>query len=108
MQDEVRQEFPDKQLNVEWMILNLASFESTKQFVIAFKARNLQLHILINNAAIALLQERSECVSAHLTVAETSLPFLALTADGYEQQFQASVPASIAGIAIYQHVLYIG
>ncbi|KAL5478200.1 hypothetical protein EMCRGX_G025096 [Ephydatia muelleri] len=89
MQDEVRQEFPDKQLNVEWMILNLASFESTKQFVIAFKARNLQLHILINNAAIALLQERT------------------LTADGYEQQFQASVPASIAGIAIYQHVLYI-
>lgn len=60
MQEEVRQEFPEKQLKVESMLLDLASFESTKQFVATFRAKNLPLHILINNAAVALIQERSK------------------------------------------------
>ena len=60
MREEVRKEFPEKELKLEALTLDLASFESTKQFVIAFKAMNLPLHILVNNAAVALIQERSK------------------------------------------------
>ena len=44
---------PEKELNVEFLPLNLASFQSTKEFVRLFKEKNLPLHILINNAAVA-------------------------------------------------------
>ena len=42
-----------KELNVEFLPLDLASFQSTKEFVRLFKEKNLPLHILINNAAVA-------------------------------------------------------
>lgn len=38
--------------NVEAMTLDLSSFDSIRQFVIDFKARELPLHVLINNAGI--------------------------------------------------------
>ena len=53
MKEEVHQEHPEKQLTVEYMQLDLASFQSTKDFTIAFKERNLPLHLLINNAGVA-------------------------------------------------------
>ncbi len=37
---------------VEYLPLDLSSFQSTTDFVRAFKEKNLPLHILINNAAI--------------------------------------------------------
>ena len=42
----------EKELKVEFLKLDLASFQSTKDFVRSFKEKNLPLHILINNAAI--------------------------------------------------------
>ena len=53
MKEEVHQEHPEKQLTVEYMQLDLASFQSTKDFTIAFKEKNLPLHLLINNAGVA-------------------------------------------------------
>ena len=40
---------------IEYLPLDLSSFQSTKDFVCAFKEKNLPLHILINNAAIGLV-----------------------------------------------------
>ena len=54
MKEEIQAEFPDRSIRIEWMLLDLGSFRSSKQFTIAFRERNLPLHILINNAAIAL------------------------------------------------------
>ena len=52
MREEVTRESPAKQINVEYMQLDLGSFESTKKFVSDFKGKGLRLHILINNAGI--------------------------------------------------------
>ena len=43
---------PEKSINVEFMKLDLSSFQSTKEFAVAFKEKNIPLHILINNAGI--------------------------------------------------------
>ena len=55
MKTEIEKQFPDKSVTIEWMILDLRSFSSTKDFAVAFKERNLPLHVLINNAAVAML-----------------------------------------------------
>ena len=55
MKEEVQQQFPDKSIHVEWMLLDLASFRSTKEFTVAFREKSLPLHILINNAGVGLL-----------------------------------------------------
>lgn len=52
MKQEVGEE---KELKVEYLLVNLASFASVKDFIRAFREKNLPLHILINNAAIALV-----------------------------------------------------
>ena len=57
MQEEVKKEFPDKTIKVEYMLLDLASFRSTKDFTVAFKEKNLPLHILVNNAGVAALPQ---------------------------------------------------
>eukprot|EP00731_Ephydatia_muelleri_P030488 Em0022g2a len=71
MRTEVEVESPGKQLNVEYMSLDLASLQATREFAAAFKERHLPLHILVNNAGIAFV------------------PF-AKTADGYEMQYQVN------------------
>ncbi|XP_059819763.1 dehydrogenase/reductase SDR family member on chromosome X isoform X2 [Hypanus sabinus] len=43
---------------VEFMYLELASLQSVRQFVEHFKARNLPLHVLVNNAAVMLVPQR--------------------------------------------------
>ena len=48
-------ESPGKQLNVEYMSLDLASLQATREFAVAFKERHLPLHILVNNAGIAFV-----------------------------------------------------
>ena len=55
MKQEINELHPDKSVTIEFMILDLASFRSTKDFTVAFKEKNLPLHILINNAGITLL-----------------------------------------------------
>ena len=42
------------ELNVEFMKLDLASLQSTKDFIESFKQKNLPLHVLICNAGIGL------------------------------------------------------
>ena len=41
-----------KEIKLEYLPLDLSSFQSTKDFVRAFKEKNLPLHVLINNAAV--------------------------------------------------------
>ncbi|XP_041055620.1 dehydrogenase/reductase SDR family member on chromosome X isoform X3 [Carcharodon carcharias] len=53
---------------VEFMYLELASMQSIQQFVQHFKAKNLLLHVLVNNAAVMLVPQRN-------------------TADGFEEHF---------------------
>ena len=53
MKEELGKQYPDKSINLEWMLLDLGSFRSTKDFTVAFKERNLPLHVLINNAGVA-------------------------------------------------------
>ena len=53
IKQELAREDPAKQVTLEYMQLDLSSFQSTKDFVSAFKGRNLPLDILINNAGIA-------------------------------------------------------
>ena len=50
MKSEVGEE---KELKVEYLLVDLASFSSVKDFVRTFKEKNLPLHILIHNAAVA-------------------------------------------------------
>ena len=40
------------EVKVEYILLDLASFQSTKECVRIFKERDLPLHILVNNAAV--------------------------------------------------------
>ena len=54
MKQEINELHPDKSVTIEFMTLDLGSFRSTKDFTVAFKEKNLPLHILINNAGIAL------------------------------------------------------
>ena len=60
MKQEVETEHSGQQINVDSMQLDLSSFRSTKEFVNTFKAKNLPLHLLINNAGVAWLQQLSE------------------------------------------------
>ena len=50
MKQEVGEE---KELKVEYLILDLASFASVKDFIKTFREKDLPLHILVNNAAVA-------------------------------------------------------
>uniref|UniRef100_A0A6I8RK05 Polyprenol dehydrogenase n=1 Tax=Xenopus tropicalis TaxID=8364 RepID=A0A6I8RK05_XENTR len=53
---------------VEFLYCDLASMKSIRQFVQIFKAKNLCLHVLVNNAGVMLVPERK-------------------TADGFEEHF---------------------
>ena len=49
-----------REIKVEGTELDLASFRSTRECADAFKAKNLPLHLLINNAGVAFIQQLSE------------------------------------------------
>ena len=53
MKEELGIEYPDKSVTIEWVLCDLSSFRSVKEFVTAFKERNLPLSLLINNAGVA-------------------------------------------------------
>ena len=43
-----------EEVKIDYLPLDLASFQSTKECVRMFKERNLPLHVLVNNAGIAM------------------------------------------------------
>lgn len=51
--EEANREDNDEMKRIEYLPLDLSSFQSTKECVRLFKERNLPLHILVNNAAVA-------------------------------------------------------
>ena len=53
MKREVASEHPNKQVQLEFLQLDLGSFRSVQGFVTAFKEKNLPLNILVNNAGVA-------------------------------------------------------
>ena len=52
-----------KEVNVEMMRLDLASLESTKNFIENFKQKNLPLHMLICNAGIGMVPFGKNCIT---------------------------------------------
>ena len=52
MKQEIAKEHLDKEVKLEYMLVDLSSFRSVKDFTVAFREKNLPLHILINNAGI--------------------------------------------------------
>ena len=60
MKQEVQLEQAGRDIEVDSMQVDLSSFRSTRDFVDAFKARGLPLHLLINNAGLAWLPELSK------------------------------------------------
>ena len=52
MKADISEQYPDKNVTIESMQLDLSSFRSTKDFTVTFKKKNLPLHILINNAGV--------------------------------------------------------
>ena len=55
----------EKEIKLEYLPLDLSSFQSTKDFVHAFKEKNLPLHILINNAALCAVPYRESWKCLH-------------------------------------------
>ena len=53
--EEVKSKEGEKVGEIEYLPLDLSSFQSTKDFVHLFKEKDLPLHILVNNAGIAFL-----------------------------------------------------
>lgn len=59
MKGEIHSEFPEKTISMDFLPLDLSSFHATKEFVTAFRAKNLPLHLLINNAGVYSDQGRN-------------------------------------------------
>ena len=55
MKQEIAAEHPEKQVKLEYMLVDLSSFQSVKDFTVAFRERSIPLHVLINNAATVSL-----------------------------------------------------
>ncbi len=62
MKQEVGEEHPETPVTIDWLQCDLGSFRSIKEFVTAFKERNLPLNILINNAGVAWLPFSKTCM----------------------------------------------
>ena len=60
MKEEVQAEQAGQDIEVDSIQVDLSSFQSTRDFVDAFKAKGLPLHLLINNAGLAWLPELSK------------------------------------------------
>ena len=70
MKQEIAEEHPDKEVKLEYMLLDLSSFRSVKDFTVAFLEKNLPLHILINNAGI-IVSDRGKATHKLLQSAYT-------------------------------------
>ena len=72
MKAELQRENVDRQVMLDVLQLDLASFSSTRECVNAFKAKSLPLHLLINNAGVWGSQRSKKY--AHYLPTETLLP----------------------------------
>ena len=53
MKQEIAQEHSEElAVTIEYMLLDLGSFRSTKDFIVAFKERDIPLDILVNSAGL--------------------------------------------------------
>lgn len=95
MKGELEREAAGGQVTLETMQLDLASFRSTRECADAFKAKNLPLHLLINNAGVAWLQQLSmQCCEMKWLVRMNFFPpffSAAMTGDNHEAMFQVHV-----------------
>ena len=87
MKQEVGEE---KELKVDYLLVDLASFASVKDFVKTFKEKNLPLHILINNAAVCGTAFCKLGSYFHQHTVHFYYSSLAKTDDGFDLQFQVS------------------
>ncbi len=69
MKEEIGAEFPGKTVEVEFLPLDLSSFQSTQEFASAFMSKNLPLHIFINNSGVWQIERD-------------------VTPDGYDRHYQ--------------------
>lgn len=53
----MKTELTGREITVETLELDLTSFRSTRECADAFKAKNLPLHLLINNAGVGFLEQ---------------------------------------------------
>ena len=74
MKEEVERKYPDRQITVEFLPLDMASFASVKEFTVAFREKNLPLHLLINNAGIALVPLSEHCACKYSYTSEAEVP----------------------------------
>ncbi len=97
--DEIRAVAPDAK--VEWLALDLASFESIRHCAQAFLARGLPLHLLINNAGLAgakgLTQDGFELAFGVNHLGHFLLTQLLL------ERLESSAPARIVTVASRAH-----
>ncbi len=77
------------------MRLDLGSIQSTKDFVRAFKEKNLPLHILINNAGIALLPFSKFNICFYMYTSIQWKCRTAMTDEGHEMHYQVNHPAEV-------------
>ena len=59
MKTELGTEMAGREVTVETVELDLASFRSTRGCADAFKAKSLPLHLLVNNAGVGFFDELS-------------------------------------------------
>ena len=73
MKQEIAKEHPDKEVKLEYMLVDLSSFRSVKDFAEAFREKNLPLHVLINNAGM-LASGRGKSTPSYYT-SSPNVPF---------------------------------
>jgi len=101
----LKSEVKDKEVQVETMVLDLASLKSIRSFADEFKSKGLPLHVLVNNAGVMAIPQRQ------------------VTEDGFEMQMgtnhlghflltnllldviKASAPARIVNLSSAGHTL---
>ncbi len=80
-------------MNVEFIRLDLGSIQSTKDFVKTFKDKNLPLHILINNAGIAMVpfSKWPFLIKCSLNQSVCTFYCAGMTDEGHEMHYQVQL-----------------
>ena len=66
MKQEIVADHPKKEATVEYMLADLSSFRSIKDFTLAYHEKNLPLHVLVNNAGMfGSPHSKLKCFSTH-------------------------------------------
>ena len=79
-------------MNVELMRLDLASLESTKNFIENFKQKNLPLHMLICNAGIAMVPHGKKFNLDHMITVQVIAAISKSLLSHYTYTYQLYLP----------------